>query len=199
MAPLLIKLSNRWQRTFFLPGPNQAISLEKGKNRTKSTSGPASFTFALYLGTLIGFGGVMLMRSPFISILDLSDTERDELFHSASVMGLISYKSAGGVIEITISDLIRSLGSMTNIEKLLDVFGKQVSIPWDPRAAPEEKVWFCVYDPSDERRLLRRIDEFGLATERAGHSWLLIDMFTFLMNGVLSTPTGKNFSKIRHV
>jgi hypothetical protein len=82
------------------------------KNRTKSTSGPASFTFALYLGTLIGLGGVMLMRSPFISILDLSDTERDELFHSASVMGLISYKSAGGVIEITISDQIHSLGGV---------------------------------------------------------------------------------------
>jgi len=84
---------------------------------------------------------------------------------------------------------------MTNIEKLLDVFGKQVSIPWDPRAAPEEKVWFCVYDPSDERRLLRRIDEFALATERAGHGWLLIDMFTFFDEWCNVHPYREEFFK----
>ena len=87
---------------------------------------------------------------------------------------------------------------MTHIEKLLDVYGKQLTIPWDPRAAPEEKVWFCVYDPSDERRLLRRIDEFALATERAGHSWLLIDMFTFFDEWCTVHPYREEFFKNRN-
>ena len=65
---------------------------------------------------------------------------------------------------------------MTQIEALIEVYSRQVTHPWDPLAAPEEKVWFCVYDPSDERRLLRRMDEFALATERAGLGWLLIDI-----------------------
>ena len=82
------------------------------KIRTKSTSGPASLTFALYLGTLIGLGGIMLVKSPFMSVLDLNETERDELLHSASVMGFISYKSAGGMIEITMKNPVYSLGEV---------------------------------------------------------------------------------------
>ncbi len=98
-------LLSSWTQSGHLTGKFKKI-------RNKSISGPSSLTFALYLGTLIGLGGVMLMRSPFMSVLDLSETERDELLHSASVMGFISYKSAGGMIEITISDQIHSLGEV---------------------------------------------------------------------------------------
>jgi hypothetical protein len=54
----------------------------------------------------------MLVKSPFMSVLDLNETERDELLHSASVMGFISYKSAGGMIEITMRDPVYSLGDV---------------------------------------------------------------------------------------
>ncbi len=62
------------------------------------------------------------------------------------------------------------------LSALLQSYSRFMSVPWQPNAASSQRVIFCVYHPDDELRLRARIDEFALATERAGHHWLLFDL-----------------------
>jgi hypothetical protein len=65
---------------------------------------------------------------------------------------------------------------MSKIDDLLSAYKKQVSLPWADLLSAQEKVWFCVYDPSQERRLRKQIDAFAIATQESGHTWLLLDV-----------------------
>ncbi|HET6385470.1 MAG TPA: BREX protein BrxB domain-containing protein [Armatimonadota bacterium] len=69
---------------------------------------------------------------------------------------------------------------MGGVERLLVSYERHISIPWDPRLAGAQRVWFALYDPPDERRLRCRIEEFGRVTMEAGHGWRhkdLTDLF----------------------
>lgn len=44
------------------------------------------------------------------------------------------------------------------------------------RVAAQERVWFALYEPRDERRLRLRIGAFEEATIRAGHAWASRDL-----------------------
>jgi hypothetical protein len=65
---------------------------------------------------------------------------------------------------------------MNRIERLVQSYARHASLPWDPALAGPQKVWFAVYDKTDERRLRARVDEFAIATVRTGHQWLLHDV-----------------------
>lgn len=65
---------------------------------------------------------------------------------------------------------------MSEIESLVVAYDRYVRLPWDHRLAGPQKVWFAVYDPSQERRLRPRIGAFEAATTAAGHKWRLIDL-----------------------
>lgn len=65
---------------------------------------------------------------------------------------------------------------MSQIERLLEAYRKHMSLPWDPNLAGPQRVWFAVYDKTDERRLRLRIEDFGTATRQAGHAWTLLDL-----------------------
>ncbi len=65
---------------------------------------------------------------------------------------------------------------MGEIEALLDAYEKTVRVPWQRDLAGPQKVWSAVYDPAQERRLRLRLDEFQIATEKAGHPWVLVDL-----------------------
>ena len=60
---------------------------------------------------------------------------------------------------------------MGRIEGLLKAYSQFVAQPWPESLAGAEKVWFAVYEPKQERRLLFRISEFETATKKAGHGW----------------------------
>lgn len=60
---------------------------------------------------------------------------------------------------------------MGRIEGLLKAYEEFVSQPWPAHLSGAEKVWFAVYEPAQERRLLFRIPEFATATVKAGHGW----------------------------
>jgi hypothetical protein len=49
-----------------------------------------------------------------------------------------------------------------------------VSLPWAERIAPEERTWFALYEPREERRL--RLGAFEEATVRASHVWAACDL-----------------------
>jgi hypothetical protein len=65
---------------------------------------------------------------------------------------------------------------MNRIEQLLKNYKSFVSLPWKKDAAGAERVWFAVYDKTDERRLRARIGEFELATKESRHGWYQCDM-----------------------
>ena len=65
---------------------------------------------------------------------------------------------------------------MTRIERLYQRYREVVGSPWKRDLPPEKRVWFLVYDPSDERRVRARLDEFELITGEAGHEWQTLDI-----------------------
>ena len=65
---------------------------------------------------------------------------------------------------------------MSEIDELLKAYEKQVGLPWENNLSGSEKVWFVVYDPTQERRLRFRLDDFQNITRQAGHGWLHLDL-----------------------
>lgn len=65
---------------------------------------------------------------------------------------------------------------MARVEELLKAYTRFVGYDWKERVAPEERVWFGLYDPAEERRMRFRIGAFEEATVRAGHGWLASDL-----------------------
>lgn len=65
---------------------------------------------------------------------------------------------------------------MSRIERLFDKYERFIALPWDPSLAGAQKVWFVVYDKTDERRLRNRLENFELATKSAEHGWVLCDL-----------------------
>ncbi len=65
---------------------------------------------------------------------------------------------------------------MGRIEQLVENYGRFAVLPWEQNLAGAQRVWFAVYDKSDERRLRVRLDEFELETKNAKHGWKLVDV-----------------------
>ncbi len=64
----------------------------------------------------------------------------------------------------------------SKLRRLLDAFERFVGLPWQEGLSGDEKVWFCLYEPRDERRLRVWLPEFEMAAVRARHSWVLLDI-----------------------
>ncbi len=65
---------------------------------------------------------------------------------------------------------------MASIEGLIKAYERFVSGEWVRSVAPQERVWFALYEPRDERRLRLRLGAFEEATIRARHGWLACDL-----------------------
>ncbi|NLF02861.1 MAG: DUF1788 domain-containing protein [Anaerolineales bacterium] len=65
---------------------------------------------------------------------------------------------------------------MTRIEELLQAYDDLLGQPWPEHLSGGEKVWFAVYEPAQERRLLLRLPDFETATLKAGHGWQQLDL-----------------------
>lgn len=65
---------------------------------------------------------------------------------------------------------------MAKVERLLNAYEGFVSSRWVERVSPEERVWFALYEPREERRLRLRLDAFEEATVRSGHAWSICDL-----------------------
>lgn len=64
----------------------------------------------------------------------------------------------------------------SRIDRLIRRYERFVDLPWERRLAGVQRVWFIVHDKTDERRVRARVDEFAIATKRAGHGWKLCDL-----------------------
>jgi len=65
---------------------------------------------------------------------------------------------------------------LSRINKLLRAFERFVGLPWESNLAGPQRVWFVVYDKTDERRLRARLTEFEISTKQTGHPYILIDL-----------------------
>jgi hypothetical protein len=65
---------------------------------------------------------------------------------------------------------------VAGIEPLVRAYSKYVSIPWQMKLAPPQRVWMVVYPPQEERRLRARVQEFEIGTVKAGHRWDCVDL-----------------------
>lgn len=65
---------------------------------------------------------------------------------------------------------------MSEVESLIQNYRRFAALPWKRNVSGPEKVWFAVYDPSQERRIRLRLDEFRIATMEAEHQWHQVDL-----------------------
>jgi len=65
---------------------------------------------------------------------------------------------------------------MARIDQLLAAFKNHVSLQLRPGLPLSQRVWFVVYSPEEERRLVPRLPEFEIATKDAQLSWQRIDL-----------------------
>lgn len=65
---------------------------------------------------------------------------------------------------------------MSEIETLVGKYDQQVQLPWAKNLPQPQRVWFLVYDKTQERRLRPRLGDFQARTLAAGHHWFLVDL-----------------------
>lgn len=71
---------------------------------------------------------------------------------------------------------------MNQITKLAAVYKRHVSAPWQRTMAGAQRVMIIVYPKERERALRRRIGEFEVATQEAGHRWVDVNATRWFAN-----------------
>jgi len=61
-------------------------------------------------------------------------------------------------------------------DQLLEAFEKVVNEPWSSSLSGQEKIWFLVYDPAEQRKVDFRLGDFETATLKAGKKWESISL-----------------------
>lgn len=67
---------------------------------------------------------------------------------------------------------------MSRIDQLLTAYRRHVGLPMRPNLPLSQRIWFLVYPPEEERRLVNRVAEFEIATCEAGLGWKRVDLGT---------------------
>jgi hypothetical protein len=65
---------------------------------------------------------------------------------------------------------------MNRIDQLLANYRSHIQMPLRPGLPASQRVWFAVYPPAEERRLVNRIEDFEILTKEAGHAWVRLDL-----------------------
>lgn len=64
----------------------------------------------------------------------------------------------------------------TRIDQLIEAYEKVVSEPWTNTLSGQERVWFLVYDPAEQRRVDLRLGDFENIALREGKKWSSISL-----------------------
>lgn len=82
---------------------------------------------------------------------------------------------------------------MNKVKRLVQSYGKFISVPWRDDAAAAQRVIFCVYDENEERSIRARVDEFELVTRQAGHGWAVFDLTDSFAKWLASQKYAKSY------
>jgi hypothetical protein len=64
----------------------------------------------------------------------------------------------------------------SKIDQLITAFEKVVNEPWSSSLSGQERIWFLVYDPADQRKIDLRMGDFETLTIKAQKKWKNISM-----------------------
>jgi hypothetical protein len=64
----------------------------------------------------------------------------------------------------------------SKVDQLITAFDKVVREPWNTTLSGQEKVWFLVYDPMEQRKIDLRIGDFENTTIKSGKKWVEISL-----------------------
>jgi len=64
----------------------------------------------------------------------------------------------------------------SEVDQLIKAYRDHVAVPWQSSLSGSERVWFLVYRPENERRIMFRLQDFESATLDAGHKWCRVDL-----------------------
>ena len=64
----------------------------------------------------------------------------------------------------------------SKIDQLLSAYETVLNEPWSGSLSGQERVWFLVYDPAEQRKVDLRMGDFEMATKKAGKKWLTISL-----------------------
>ncbi len=64
----------------------------------------------------------------------------------------------------------------SKIDQLLLAFEKIVKEPWSTSLSGQERTWFLVYDPAEQRKVDLRLGDFETSTLKAGKKWTSISL-----------------------
>jgi len=64
----------------------------------------------------------------------------------------------------------------SRLARLIESYEALIHVPWQGGLAGVQKVFFAVYDKAEELELRAHVIEFEIATQNAGHAWVLIDI-----------------------
>lgn len=65
---------------------------------------------------------------------------------------------------------------IAKIDQLIQEFDKVVNEPFNSTLSGQERIWFLVYDPAEQRKVSLRMGEFETSTLRAGKKWQAISL-----------------------
>lgn len=60
---------------------------------------------------------------------------------------------------------------ISKIDQLILAYDKVINEPWSNSLSGQERVWFLVYDPAEQRKIELRLDDFETATVKSGKRW----------------------------
>ena len=86
--------SSSWTQSGHLRGRSRKI-----RERPQATL--AATAYALLIGSAVGFSGPALCDTPWVLVLDSSNQELTELAMKAKARGLLEFKSAGGISDVS--------------------------------------------------------------------------------------------------
>ena len=64
----------------------------------------------------------------------------------------------------------------TRIDLLVEAYEKVVKEPWSSALSGQERIWFLVYDPAEQRKVDLQLGDFETAAIKAGKKWKSISL-----------------------
>lgn len=64
----------------------------------------------------------------------------------------------------------------TRIDLLVEAYEKVVKEPWSSALSGQERIWFLVYDPAEQRKVDLQLGDFETAAIKAGKKWKSVSL-----------------------
>ena len=96
-----------WEQTGHLTAGERTT-----KVRTRASCGPSNVAYALMVGYLEGARGQALFETLWAKVLDQPQSHLQDLAVSASQRGLLEFRRAGGVVEVSFHELLRPIDGL---------------------------------------------------------------------------------------